>query len=302
MARIIGGGALKAFWWSPRRDAYLATKELRRNASAWVRMQSKSSVFLSNFGDELTPYVLEYATGRKVRWTPAKSAEVLAVGSIIEYYAKRSTSKAIVWGTGLRDVASAETLERIRNSVGGFAAVRGPRTARILGQSATAAAIGDPGVLAPELGKFSNPRRGVLYLPHFRTWTTLTGRKELKIADELGMRIAPPSLAPLEMIEAISRSDLVLSSSLHGVIVAHALGIPVQSLRIKSRGMAEPDHKYLDYYESVGVQMDRVSIEDCFENRNLKALLARRESEADSARVATRQLGENLVASSAVFR
>lgn len=302
MTRLHEGGVLRAFWWSPRRDAHLGTKELRRNASAWIRMQSKSSVFLSNFGDELTPYVLEYATGRKVRWTPAKSAEVIAVGSIIEYYARRSTSNAIVWGAGLRDVPSPETLDRIKNSVGGFAAVRGPRTARILGQSAAGAALGDPGVLAPELVKYSNPRRGVLYLPHFRTWTTPTGRKELKVARELGMRIAPPSLAPLDMIEAISKSDLVLSSSLHGVIVAHALGVPVQSLRIKSRGMAEPDHKYLDYYESVGVQMDRVGIEDCFDSRDLKALLARRESEVDSARVATRRLAENLVVSSAVFR
>ena len=50
-------------------------------------------------------------------------------------------------------------------------------------------------------------------------------------------------------ISRILTADLVISSSLHGIIVAEAFGIPSRLLRLTS---AEPMLKYQDYYSGTG--------------------------------------------------
>lgn len=285
---------IKLFWWSPRRDMQLGFKELRRNGRAWLAMNSEHTELLSNFGDELSPAVLQYATGRRVAWAPAQKAEVIAVGSIIEYYARRSSSQAVVWGSGLRDAPSKALVTQIKASVGHFSAVRGPKTAEALGLK-NSTSLGDPGVLVPLLGNFGGSKSGVLYLPHFRTWTTSQGRSQIQQAIDLGMRVVPPSTRPIDMINAISRSDLVLSSSLHGVVVAHALGVAVQSLGIPSGGMAEPDFKYEDYFSSINLEYQRINVDTCFNRSNLNAIMEHRSAEVPNALTQTRELAHNLV-------
>lgn len=287
------------FWWSPRRDMQLGAKEFRRNGRAWLAMNSQSTELLSNFGDELSPRVLEYATGRRVVWTPPRKAEVIAVGSIIEYYVRRSSSQATVWGAGLRDAPSDALVAQIKANVGQFSAVRGPKTAQALGL--TNVSIGDPGVVVPLLGKFGGAKSGILYLPHFRTWTTPRGRSEIQQARSLGMTVVPPSTRPIDMIDAISRSDLVLSSSLHGVVVAHALGVAVQSLGIPNGGMAEPDFKYEDYFGSINLEYERVDVATCFDPDEARIIMEKREGEVRQALDNTTKLAHNLITAAAAL-
>lgn len=251
--------------------------------------------FLTNFGDELTPLVLEYATGRRAVWTPANQAGIIAVGSIVEYFAKRSNNHAVVWGAGLREAPSEALRSRIMTNLGNFAAVRGPHTAAALGLPAETA-LGDPGTLVSELGNFNNrPRRGTTFLPHFRTWGSDQGRRELELARSMGIRIAPPSMKPRDMIEAISRSDFVLSSSLHGIVLAHTLGIPVQSVGLPGGALTEPVFKYEDYYSSVGLTFDRLDVAACLNRESLRILLGQKEADVPTALGATRNLAQGLV-------
>lgn len=54
-----------------------------------------------------------------------------------------------------------------------------------------------------------------------------------------------------EVVDAIRSSDVVLSSSLHGLIVAEAYGIPASWIRISDR-LQGGSFKFNDYYLATG--------------------------------------------------
>ncbi len=109
-------------------------------------------------------------------------------------------------------------------------AVRGPLTR----QRALASGVecpplyGDPALLLPLLLPPPTHRRGVALVPHFSDAARLRGRwssGEVALIDPQG---------PLESVVArIAASELVISSSLHGVIVAHAYGVPAVWIELR---------------------------------------------------------------------
>ncbi|WP_416377149.1 polysaccharide pyruvyl transferase family protein [Arthrobacter sp. CDRTa11] len=249
---------------------------------------------LTNFGDELSPLVLRYVSGRSVRWAPPHRAEVVSVGSILEYVNRRTTNQPWIWGTGLRAEADPAALPRIAGDSDRVLAVRGPLSRQSL-RLAPDLAIGDPGVFAPEISRFKGLRRsGTLFIPHFRTWSTRSGRSLLKEAESLGYTIGNPSLHPIEMMSLIARADFVLSSSLHGVIVAHSLGVPVQLVTIPASGRNEPAFKYNDYFQSIGVNFNSVDLASALIASKRKPLLSLRADEAPIAKANAAKLAENL--------
>ena len=136
-------------------------------------------------------------------------------------------------------------------------AVRGPMTLDVLNKAGWDTShiteLFDPGVLLAhlwkdELGKFvveKNKSRGkIRILPHYR--------------DEIAFKRWNPKLHhhfisadnhPLTVLKQMLGAELVISSSLHGIIFAESLGIP--AIWIDSPGK-EAHFKYLDYYASTG--------------------------------------------------
>lgn len=285
---------LDLFWWSPRRDAQLAYRELKGGPSTWIRMRLNGGDALTNFGDELSPLVLRYVTGRAVRWAPADRAEVISVGSILEYVNKRTSNQPWIWGTGMRTEPDPKDLPKIAADHGRILAVRGPLSRESL-RLPPELPIGDPGVFAPEIARLAGLKRsGTLFIPHFRTWATASGRSFLRQAKTLGYKIANPSLHPMEMMSLIARADFVLSSSLHGVIVAHALGIPVQLVSIPVSGRNEPIFKYNDYFNSIGIKYSSVELDSALVGANRAAMISLRENEAATAKASCSRLAEIL--------
>lgn len=284
---------LHLFWWSPRRDFPLASRELRSGYRTWLRMRLHGGSALTNFGDELSPLVLSYVTGQRVQWAPAHRAAIVSVGSILEYVNKRTRNQPWIWGTGLREEPRATGIPEIAMS-DKVLAVRGPLSRQALGLNMDLP-IGDPGVLAPVLGRFHGlHRRGTLFIPHFRTWATRSGQDLLTLAKSAGYEIANPSLPPLEMIALIARADLVLSSSLHGVIVANALGIPAQLVSIPASGRNEPHFKYEDYFQSVGIRFSSIAANTALLAENRASILASRDAVASTAKANCEKLAEHL--------
>jgi len=291
---------IRLFWWSPRRDPKLAYREMRSNGATWARLAMTTGKPLCNFGDELSPLLVSKVLGRRVRWSSADKADLVAVGSVIEYVAKRTRNAPVVWGTGIRDHIGPEMRERVRSQVGGFLAVRGRRSIGELGLD-PATPIGDPGVLAPDLIRGAKTRRGILYLPHFRTWSTDAGRVSLKRAEAAGMAVMAPAVRPEEAVERISGADLVLTSSLHGLIVAHAFGVPAQLISPPESRIREPEFKYLDYLESVGLPHHVMSIEGVLSNGALEQILESRAAEASGVRERSRAMADSLASALGEF-
>lgn len=244
---------MKLFWWSPRRDLRAAWVELRANSGTWIRLRANGGRLLSNFGDEMSPLIFR-ALGYNVTWAPLDSAEVTGIGSLLDLYlwSRRPTS-SVVWGSGLRTAPTPESREVVLRSVRRFAAVRGPRTRDALGLPLDTA-LGDPGLLAPALIDGRRLRRGThaVVIPHYRVWANPESRSQLKALVAQGCRLVAPNKSPADVVRAVGGAAVVYTSSLHGLIVADALGVPAALMRFPGPQLSgEPEFKYMDYFDSV---------------------------------------------------
>ncbi|GAA3896079.1 polysaccharide pyruvyl transferase family protein [Leifsonia kafniensis] len=283
----------KLFWWSPRRALRLVLPEVRHNSAAWLHLGRETKRPLFNFGDELSPLIVQAISGRKVEWSAAHSADMVAVGSVFEL-ATRTASSAAVWGTGLRANTDAEGAERLLNNIGPILAVRGPNTRSALRLTETTP-LGDPGLLATRLiDRARDCSDSTLVIPHFSAWNSRHGRRQIMQLRTLGFQIAQPSLEPMDMIGRIARARFVLSSSLHGVVIAHALGVPTQLLVNSTTSVREPMWKYHDYFASLGSAVNTLEF-DCLEDaRAVDQAFVARESDAASLQDAAGTLAAEL--------
>ncbi|WP_249158758.1 polysaccharide pyruvyl transferase family protein [Bradyrhizobium tropiciagri] len=196
-----------------------------------------------NFGDFLSAVVVDQCL-RQSGYTRAdeasRNARMLAIGSILHY----ARNGDVIWGSGLNGRAGQENLHPSVTHLD-VRAVRGPRTREILqrrGQSVPEV-FGDPALLLPHLfpGRFQ-PRAKV-------PWAFVPNLHDIRLFDPNAANIITPLGSWNRRIEAILEAEFVLASSLHGLIVAEAYGIPARYVRLSN---SEAEFKYRDYYEGTG--------------------------------------------------
>jgi pyruvyltransferase len=182
-----------------------------------------------NFGDLLGPVIVRELVARLGLGPAAERRRLLAVGSVLHF----GRPGDVVWGAGRNAKAGAppDGLD--------VRAVRGPRTGAEYPQAIVG---GDPalllGGLRPDLVVDPARRSGVTIVPNLNELGAVRDRRSI---------LSPR--APLgHVLRTIARSSLVIGSSLHGVIVAEALGVPARAVR----AVAEPAFKYEDYYLATG--------------------------------------------------
>ena len=198
-----------------------------------------------NWGDALSPVLCGLLSGlpvKQVLWH--HQHRYLAIGSILG----NSSSRAEVWGSGFvwPDEKLAEPPQAVY-------AVRGPRTrARLLALGFNCPKIyGDPALLFP---RFFNPpvekKYAVGIIPHFSDKGTGWMNRQRGNSDPQ-VRIIDVEGGIKPFVEAVKSCELIVSSSLHGLICADAYGVP--SLWVKlSDILWGGSFKFCDYYESVG--------------------------------------------------
>lgn len=244
---------IRAFWWSPIGCLRSMAETLRFEAAPWLYLAGRGGGLPRNFGDEFAPYAIREATGRCVRRATPQQANLLSIGSIIEHCALRGARNTQVWGSGLR-VGDGPRFADDFGMVGQFLAVRGPLTASRLGVQG--AALGDPGVLAADFRPSGRRIRSnrLLLIPHFRDFSTRQGRRNISFLRSEGLDVMLPTTRPLEAIGIICRAGCVVTSSLHGLIFAHALGVPAIPIRSCDPNVTrtEPSFKYRDYAATAG--------------------------------------------------
>ncbi len=201
-----------------------------------------------NFGDWITPLLFLEVTGQDPIHCSANirsPAEVyFGVGSICRHIWKDEV--AVVWGSGIID--RRDNFARPKRTT----AVRGPLTReRFLELGYECPEVfGDPAILLPD---FYHPRvqsDGMLgIIPHFqhfeiaRSW--FSDRNDVRIID-----VCRPVT---EVVDEILKCGATISSSLHGIIVSNAYGIPSAWCRFPGQ-LEGDDVKFLDFYYSGGVQ------------------------------------------------
>lgn len=196
-----------------------------------------------NFGDEITPLIIESLFGRRCVWSPPEECEVAGAGSIIEVLLKnKKKNKPVLWGSGFIKKAD------LTISLDDFniKALRGKSTLeRTIDINKGAVALGDPGLLADCLLK-SKPekkyRLGVV--PHY---VDLDSTLVKELSRQKDVKIISPLSSPKEVVHDIAASEYIVSSSLHGLIVADGVGTPNAHLKL-SDGLTGGLYKFKDYY------------------------------------------------------
>lgn len=200
----------------------------------WMRGGGRRSADLKNFGDWLSKDVVEFVSNREVVWAPAKQADLLAIGSVamrinkIPFYRLKPL---YIWGTG----SFGRKLKPFRNLQ--VTAARGKLSREILG-AADDTPLGDPGLFAREIWSPAKTSRKV---------GLMLNEIEQEYASLIPDRfdILSPMGEPREVIRKLSGFDFIVSSSLHGLVIADSYGIPSRWLKI---GL--DDFKFLDYYSA----------------------------------------------------
>lgn len=191
-----------------------------------------------NFGDYLSKVIVERMVGYPMRNASLKTKKQLlfSSGSILHF----ARNGDIIWGSGFRE----NPLQEHRFDSVDVRAVRGPRTRAFLQKMGIHCpeVYGDPATLMAHLFpefKRKTPIYDYILIPNIGEMHCFAGYRNLVC----------PTEPWNEIIEKMMESRLVISSSLHGIIVAESFGIPSRLLKVT---WFEPLLKYQDYYESTG--------------------------------------------------
>lgn len=250
---------------------------------------------MPNFGDRLNEDVCRFLSGSDPVWASPKRCNAAFIGSILEkfiYRRKRWTADALwikyfrskvdVWGSGfIKDPESSD--ERLMRRLN-IRAVRGKitleRLRKLTGNALDNVAIGDPGLLASRLFPAKKaPFRVCGIIPHHAELAEIKRSNEIvaieresgilldstvkamplfeRLAKSIpGAVVLNPESAPKTVIGRISECEAVLSSAMHGLIVADSFGIP--NIRVvASNSLMGGDYKFKDYYSVFSVDRYR---------------------------------------------
>jgi pyruvyltransferase len=145
-------------------------------------------------------------------------------------------------------------------------ALRGPLTARGIPGSY---ALGDPGILADELIEPQPKQWDCGILPHWQDDELVPRFKKIMPVTQ-AVTIIDPRQDPLDVVRQISACHKIVTSSLHGVIVADACGVPRRIETCKAMENDGGDFKFRDYHASIKMGFtigkvqspERVRVED----------------------------------------
>lgn len=219
---------MRLFWWSE------------------VKLMGKPQ---ENYGDVLGLYLAEKISGKKVSFAHPKKWSIrdyfqpvyVTAGSILAHV----NHKCVVWGSGVINAN-----QKVKPA--GFVAVRGPETrACLMAQGYEVPEVyGDPALLLP---LFCKPEVAPLFeygiIPHYVDY------KKVKDYYRSLDYVKVINLMSND-VEATTRDILsckrIVSSSLHGIIVPHAYGIPVLPVRFSDKLFGD-GVKFKDYMASVEI-------------------------------------------------
>ena len=198
-----------------------------------------------NWGDHISGEIVShfFDVDFEICTDPSVAGKTLVVGSVLSNCYPTDS----VWGAGC--IAPGE----IGHSKGKLQihALRGPLTLQELRKSFDVPAIpfGDPALLMGRIHKLSSSQPDYEYgvIPH---WVDL-GLLAVEKLRHLGVKVIDIRQSTEDLLNEISSVKKLLSSSLHGLILADSMSIPNCRVQFSSNVIGG-DFKFLDYCLSVG--------------------------------------------------
>lgn len=207
--------------------------EVRRVNLHWWKLQGDKQ----NVGDMLSPVVVDFLFRKKnvnVSGPTRRTSHLYAIGSIID----GGYQNATVWGSGLLRDKDGYWWSKLRKL--DIRVVRGPLTRQALLRNGYSCpeVYGDPAILMPLFYQPTDSAKKYQYrvVPHMAYGT------------QYHNVLSPYTDDWRSFIDEIVQSERIISSSLHGVILAEAYGVPAILLNDHDMNL----FKYRDYYASTG--------------------------------------------------
>jgi hypothetical protein len=233
-------------------DAFSAYASKNVDAAP-IRLAWWPRPFPGNFGDWLSPLILDAATDRSIAYqsptAPTNEPHIFSIGSIGRFIKPSS----LVVGTGI----SSDDVELDRKAR--YISVRGPLTADLVKQCGgpDVESFGDPGALLrrviPIERGLTNGR--IALVRHHRHASLPTALADTM--DELSVCLSHPK-AIRAFVTELNEYDAVVTSAMHVMIICHSYGIPCALITFE--GFESAVHgsgiKYKDY--ALGADLDAV--------------------------------------------
>lgn len=225
-----------------------------------------------NFGDVLSPFIIHSLSGMEIKhinryWNTKKFISnflyncihrlwnenkeicfpytnvMLGVGSILTWVNFNST----VWGSGFMKYS-----DKVRQGVfNKYYCVRGPKSAQKLKENGITPPnyLGDPALLLPVIIEPKNSKKvhKIGIIPHIRDYKYF---QENYSRNYHIINLATDDIQ--HIVDEIISCEVILSTSLHGIIVSHAYCIP--ALWIRKGYIYTDGFKFDDYFMSVGLE------------------------------------------------
>ena len=208
-----------------------------------------------NFGDVLGPTLIEHLSGRPVQFAEIPQADIVSIGSILEHVwcvgGTWADYRGFVWGT-----ARMEADGPLHFRYAKVLALRGRWTRQHTTFSPQPEPVlGDPGLLCHLLAPSKIVKKYQIgIIPHFSQLGAPIIQQLAALSSEI--KIVDMTEPVLDVIATVASCQHVLSSALHGLILADSLGVPNLWLRFDLDTDARagiPAEKYLDYYSVFGI-------------------------------------------------
>lgn len=243
----------------------------RKNISLfWWSSKLFENKKYENFGDIVGPYLVKKISKKNIQFVNPKKRRLhqffrkvyVTAGSILTQIDKN----CVVWGSGIISKDS-----HVANAT--FLAVRGPLTRNILLKKGykVPAVFGDPALLLP---RFYNPKikkkYSIGFTPHYVDYNEVENwyknNDSIKVINLLNDSIE-------NVIDEIKECDYIISSSLHGIIVANTYDIPAIWVKFSNKLFGD-DIKFHDYFQSVSLtNIEATHIEEKISEEDLYKLI-----------------------------
>lgn len=227
-----------------------------------------------NFGDVIGPYLISSIVKKPVvNILDISTTGYMTVGSILQLVDRYGL---IVWGSGFIEPPTSSCLLSLKKYNPEILSVRGFETAKYLDKiknlNINLEACGDPALLMPH---FYTPKqivdkKKIAVCPHYMHIGHFT--KYLSKSDDLKFIDVQKDIE--NVIDEISSSSVCISTSLHGLIIAQAYGVPWIWLEIIDNELRGGDFKFNDFFSTINksqVSHVKLQIRD-LQNINFKLL------------------------------
>lgn len=217
--------------------------ELRRR----LRADRKLLTFCdaNNFGDEMSYYLYPFI-GRNY-----STKKVMLIGSLLQEY-----NQELVLGSGFISMDNKDL-----DSLAEVSFVRGKLSASKIRSGCDY--VCDPGLLANEIFNVVDRQMSegiVAFIPHVSEVKNLLAG-HIKVPSNV--RIILPTDHPRQVLRKMAECSTIYSSSLHGLIFAHSLGIVAEHVKVSSMVIGG-SFKFRDYYSVFKtINYSSVAFEDC---------------------------------------